>query len=176
MLAVQCTCTMWKCAMKSEFHRLPFFCCRWHLSWYKKIMQHILIVPLFFTAITTKCKDWRNWRYRKQFRTSNERSRRRPAFDMTKKQVAITFQHLTSALEKRKRNEDLGKRRWMRFIWETVSQKLCDPQKYNRQIIMYEIDGLYINTINRNSFVHATPSPQYYSRPQSVPNVVHVRR
>ncbi|KAJ0172486.1 hypothetical protein K1T71_011625 [Dendrolimus kikuchii] len=86
--------------------------------------------------------------------------RRRPATETAEKQMATAFEQLTNDIRQR-RSES-------RPAHEDDDCDLYAKPNDERKIIMYQIDGLFINIINQNSYARHTPSPQYYSRPSSM--------
>lgn len=57
-----------------------------------------------------------------------------------------------------------------------MDKTLPELTSNDRKIILHKIDELFINTINRSTLIHPTPSPQNLSTPQPVPKVVRLRR
>lgn len=99
--------------------------------------------------------------------------RRRPATETAEKQMATAFEQLTNDIRQRRsecrsahEDDDCD------LYAKLLAIKLRELPNDERKIIMYQIDGLFINRINQSSYARHTPSPQFQVIP-SQPTSVH---
>ncbi|KAF9408033.1 hypothetical protein HW555_004870 [Spodoptera exigua] len=95
--------------------------------------------------------------------------RRRPASETAEKQMAVAFGQLTNVLGQRQ-NENIPAHKDddCDLYAKLLAIKLRELSTDERKIMMYQIDGLFINRISQKSNERHTPYPQYYSRPSSM--------
>jgi hypothetical protein len=95
--------------------------------------------------------------------------RRRPASETAEKQMAVAFGQLTNVLGRRQ-NENIPPHKDddCDLYAKLLAIKLRELSTDERKIMMYQIDGLFINRISQKSNERHTPYPQYYSRPSSM--------
>ncbi|XP_063384406.1 uncharacterized protein LOC134670527 [Cydia fagiglandana] len=95
--------------------------------------------------------------------------RRRPCSETAEKQMAVAFGQLTNVLgQKQNENIPAYKDDDCDLYAKLLAIKLRELPSDERKILMYQIDGLFINRINQKSNERHTPYPQYYSRPSSM--------
>lgn len=95
--------------------------------------------------------------------------RRRPASETAEKQMAGAFGQLTNVLGQRQ-NENIPAHKDddCDLYAKLLAIKLREMSTDERKIMMYQIDGLFINRISQKSNERHTPYPQYYSRSSSM--------
>ncbi|CAG5035590.1 unnamed protein product [Parnassius apollo] len=95
--------------------------------------------------------------------------RRRPASEKAEKEKAVAFGQLTNVLGQRQ-NENIPAHKDddCNLYAKLLAIKLRELSTDERKIMMYQIDGLFINRISQKSNERHTPYPQYYSRPSSM--------
>lgn len=95
--------------------------------------------------------------------------RRHPASETAEKQMALAFGQLTNVLGQRQNeNRSAHKEDDCDLYAKLLAIKLRELSTDDRKIMMYQIDGLFINRINQKSNERHTPYHQYYSRPSSM--------
>ncbi|CAG4962724.1 unnamed protein product [Parnassius apollo] len=96
----------------------------------------------------------------------------RPASEMAEKQMAVAFGQLTNVLGQRQ-NENIPahKEDDCDLYAKLLAIKLRALSTDERKIMMYQVDGLFINRISQKSNERHTPNTQYYSRPSSMAGV-----
>ncbi|CAG9785648.1 unnamed protein product [Diatraea saccharalis] len=101
--------------------------------------------------------------------TFTQKSRRRPAPDLAEQQMAAAFSQLTNVLGRKSERPPQSEEDECDLYGKLLAKKLRELPKDDRQIIMYQIDGLFINRLQLN---RETPSPQYsFTRYSSNSNV-----
>ncbi|CAG5011118.1 unnamed protein product [Parnassius apollo] len=92
---------------------------------------------------------------------------RRPAFETAEKQMAVAFGQLTNFLGQRQ-NENIPAHKDDNcdLYAKLLAIKLRELSTDERKIMMYQIDGLFINRISQKSNERHTT--YYYSRPSSM--------
>ncbi|CAG4939055.1 unnamed protein product [Parnassius apollo] len=90
--------------------------------------------------------------------------RRRPASETAEKQMAVAFRQLTNVLVQRQNENIPAHKDDDCDLYATLlAIKLRELSADERKIMMYQIDGLFINRISQKSNERLTPYPQYYS-------------
>ncbi|KAF9417730.1 hypothetical protein HW555_005237 [Spodoptera exigua] len=86
-----------------------------------------------------------------------QKSRRRPVLEQPEQRMAAAFEQLTNILSRRSERPPPPEEDECDLYSRLLAKKLRGLPKDERQIIMYEIDGLFINRLNSN---RETPSMQ----------------
>lgn len=104
---------------------------------------------------------------------TNKRPRLAPK--TAEEHMAVAFGQLTNVLsQKQSENTPAHKDDDCDLFAKLLAIKLRELPNDERKVMMYQIDGLFINRINQNSYARHTPSPQfqvYPIRPTSVNTV-----
>lgn len=91
------------------------------------------------------------------------------ASETAEKQMAVAFGQLTNVLgQKQNENRPAHKDDDCDLYAKLLAIKLRELPTDERKIMMYQIDGLFINRISQKSNERYAPYPQYYSRPSSM--------
>ncbi|XP_023947478.2 uncharacterized protein LOC112052579 [Bicyclus anynana] len=97
---------------------------------------------------------------------STGKAHHRPVPDLAERQMAKAFSQLTRTLSQRQSTSADDDE--CDLYAKLLAKKMRELPKVERHLMMYEIDGLFVQKIKRRSFMHRSPSPQYYhSRPSS---------
>lgn len=103
--------------------------------------------------------------------TQAKNSRRRSVPNTAEQQMATAFGQLTNVLGQRQSHTAIKEDDDCDLYAKLLATKLRELSKDERKLIMYEIDGIFVNRIQCRLPRRETPSPLYsnpYSRPPSV--------
>ncbi|XP_047022793.1 uncharacterized protein LOC124632150 [Helicoverpa zea] len=103
--------------------------------------------------------------------TQAKNSRRRSVPNTAEQQMATAFGQLTNILGQRQSHTAIKEDDECDLYAKLLATKLRELSKDERKLVMYEIDGIFVNRIQCRLPRRETPSPLYsnpYSRPPSV--------